>query len=616
MLGPLKHNRARIAFTHDVIMAALSFPLSLYLRMGDGIFIFAGSYLLRGTIIFTLIAAVVFLTSRLYKGIWRYASIDDLVAMTKAVTLIVLIFLPLMFIVGRLESVPRSLPLINWFVLLAMLGGPRFLYRVMKDRGIRKGLLKSPTKQVPILLIGAGDGAELFLRELRRDANTPYHPVGILDETGGRVGREIHNVPVMGTVEDIQDVLKKCALAPQKLVITKENLDGALVRRVMEKAEAHGLTVSRAPKLTELRGGLDSERLEIKPVAVEDLLGRPQQPLDREAMKALVRGRRVLITGAGGTIGSELVNQIADSHPSHLFLFDASEYQLYQIDMAMAEKHPDLPREAVLGDVRDKMRVQDTMQRLRPQLVFHAAALKHVPMVEANPLEGVQTNALGSRIVADACRAALDPVSRAEGGTRYVVVRFGNVLGSTGSVVPLFRRQLQAGGPLTVTHPDVTRYFMTVREAVELVLQAAVVGTEDADAAGRIFVLDMGQPIKVLDLARQMIQLAGLQPDKDIQIKFTGLRPGEKLFEELLHGGEAELPTRAPGMTLAAPRTGNLKDLQSALDALEKAARAGQRDTVLRIMTDLVPEYTPDPGTMVPVVSERAVPESGRPQTD
>ncbi|MDF1747781.1 MAG: nucleoside-diphosphate sugar epimerase/dehydratase [Alphaproteobacteria bacterium] len=633
MFGPLKHNRARIAFTHDVIMAALSFPLSLYLRMGDGIFIFASSYLLRGTIIFTVIAAAVFFSSRLYKGIWRYASIDDLVAMTKAVTLIVLIFLPMMFVVGRLEMVPRSLPLINWFVLLAMLGGPRFLYRVMKDRGLKKGLLKSHTKQVPILLIGAGDGAELFLRELRRDPTTPYHPVGILDETGNRVGREIHNVPVMGTVEEIADVLKQCMLRPQRLVITKENLDGALVRRVMEKAEAHGLTVSRAPKLTELRGGLESDRLVIKPVAVEDLLGRPQQPLDREAMKALVRGRRVLITGAGGTIGSELVNQIADSNPSQLILFDASEYQLYQIDMAMSEKHPDLPRQAVLGDVRDKLRVETTMQRLRPELVFHAAALKHVPMVEANPMEGVQTNALGSRIVADACRAAgvncmvqistdkvvnptnvmgatkrvaesyiqaLDPISRAEGGTRYVVVRFGNVLGSTGSVVPLFRRQLQAGGPLTVTHPDVTRYFMTVREAVELVLQAAVVGIEDAEAAGRIFVLDMGQPIKVLDLARQMIQLAGLRPDKDIQIKFTGLRPGEKLFEELLHGGESELPTRAPGMTLAAPRTGNLTDLQTALDALEKAARAGQRDTVLRIVTELVPEYTPDQNTMVP----------------
>jgi O-antigen biosynthesis protein WbqV len=384
--------------------------------------------------------------------------------------------------------------------------------------------------------------------------------------------------------------------------------------------------------------------LEIKPVAVEDLLGRPQQPLDRVAMKALVRGRRVMITGAGGTIGSELVRQIADNDPSQLILFDASEYQLYQIDMAMGEEHPTMPRDAVLGDVRDALRVQGTMQRLRPELVFHAAALKHVPMVEANPMEGVQTNVLGSRIVADACRAAgvdcmvqistdkvvnptnvmgatkrvaecyiqaLDPISRAEGGTRFVVVRFGNVLGSTGSVVPLFRRQLQAGGPLTVTHPDVTRYFMTVREAVELVLQAAVVGTEDAEAAGRIFVLDMGQPIKVLDLARQMIQLAGLRPDKDIQIKFTGLRPGEKLFEELLHGGEAELPTRAPGMTLAAPRAGNLDDLQSALDVLEKAARAGQRDTVLRILTELVPEYTPDPMTMT-----SSVPQTGASETD
>jgi len=252
-------------------------------------------------------------------------------------------------------------------------------------------------------------------------------------------------------------------------------------------------------------------------------------------------------------------------------------------------------------------------------------------MVEANPMEGVLTNVMGSRIVADACRAhgvacmvqistdkvvnptnvmgatkrmaeayiqSLDPVSRAEGRTRYVVVRFGNVLGSTGSVVPLFQRQLQAGGPLTVTHPDVTRYFMTVREAVELVLQAAVVGIEDDDATGRIFVLDMGQPIRVLDLARQMIRLAGLRPDKDIGIAFTGLRPGEKLFEELLHGSESELPTRAPGMTLAAPRTSDLKRMQAALDALEASARDGRRDAVFAQIVDLVPEYVPDPATL------------------
>jgi O-antigen biosynthesis protein WbqV len=251
-------------------------------------------------------------------------------------------------------------------------------------------------------------------------------------------------------------------------------------------------------------------------------------------------------------------------------------------------------------------------------------------MVEANPVEGVLTNALGSRIVADACRAAgvacmvqistdkavnptnvmgatkriaeayiqaLDPVSRAEGGTRYVVVRFGNVLGSTGSVVPLFQRQLAAGGPLTVTHPDITRFFMTVREAVELVLQAAVVGMEDAEAAGRIFVLDMGRPVKVMDLARQMIRLAGLQPDKDIEIRITGLRPGEKLYEELLHGGEAELPTRAPGMTLAAPRTVDLDAMRRALDELESDARARRRNDVLRRIGALVPEYEADPAT-------------------
>lgn len=631
MLGPLRHNRARIAFAHDVIMAAASFPLSLYLRMGDSIFVWADRYIWQGTAIFTCIAAVVFLFSRLYRGIWRYASINDLVALTKATTIIILVFVPLMFIVTRLELVPRSLPLINWFVLLAMLGGPRFFYRLLKDRKLNNVLSRRDPDRVPILLVGAGDGAELFLRELKRDADAPYQVLGILDEKGTRVGREIHNIPVVGTVDSLKEVMRDSPVPPQRLVITKQTLDGELVRRVVEVAEAHGLTVSRAPKLTELSAGVETNRLAIRPVAVEDLLGRPQQPLDRDAMTAMVRGRRVLVTGAGGTIGSELVRQIAEKEPASITLFDASEYQLYLIDMELSERFPDLPREAVLGDVRDRERVMEAMARIRPELVFHAAALKHVPMVEANPVEGVLTNALGSRIVADSCRAtgvdcmvqistdkvvnptnvmgatkriaeayiqALDPVSRAEGSTRFVVVRFGNVLGSTGSVVPLFQRQLEAGGPLTVTHPEVTRFFMTVREAVELVLQAAVVGVEDADAAGRIFVLDMGQPIKVMDLARQMIRLAGLRPDKDIKIAVTGLRPGEKLFEELLHGGEERLPTRAPGMTLAAPRHGNLADMDQALSALETAARERRRDKVLSKIQTLVPEYEADKATL------------------
>ena len=632
MFRALKHKRARIAFLHDVAMAAMSFPLSLYLRMGDAVEYLPDRTFWQGTLIFTAIAVVVFLSSRLYRGIWRYASIDDLVALTKAATIIVLCFLPLMFLVTRLEQMPRSLPLINWFVLLAMLGGPRFLYRVFKDRRLTSVLARADSKRVPILLVGAGDGAELFLRELRGDPNAPYLPVGILDEKGTRIGREIHNVPVLGGIDDFKQILKTVPLIPQRLVITKENLDGDLVRRVVELAESKGLTVARAPKRTELRSGdMDSGRLKVRPVAVEDLLGRPQQPLDRDAMRALVRGKRVLVTGAGGTIGSELVRQIAESGPAELTLFDASEYQLYLIDLELSERFKDLPRQAVLGDIRDRERVRAVMARVKPELVFHAAALKHVPMVEANPLEGVMTNCIGSRIVADACRdsgvacmvqistdkvvnptnvmgatkriaeayiQALDPISRDAGQTRYVVVRFGNVLGSTGSVVPLFRRQLEAGGPLTVTHPDVTRFFMTVREAVELVLQAAVVGVEDAEAAGRIFVLDMGPPVKVLDLARQMIRLAGLRPEKDIDIVFTGLRPGEKLYEELLYGGEEKLPTRAPGMTLAAPRTGNPAEMTAALDRLESLARSGDRQGALTAVSAMVPEYVPDPNTL------------------
>lgn len=628
MLGPLRHNRARIAFAHDVVMAAVSFPLSLYLRMGDSITFLADRYLWQGTALFAIIAAVVFLGSRLYRGIWRYASMSDLVALTKAVTLVVLLFVPLMFFVSRLEAVPRSLPVINWFVLLVLLGGPRFLYRLLKDRSLERVLAADSGTRVPILLVGAGDGAELFLRELRRDPSAPYLPIGILDEKGSRVGHDLHGVRVLGTLEDLPEVMSKAHPKPQRIVITKHHLDGALVRQVVTAAESHGLSVSRAPKLTELPSETDHERLTVKPVAVEDLLGRPQQPLDRAAMQALVQGRRVLVTGAGGTIGAELVRQIAVYGPSSLALLDASEYQLYQIDMDLAERHPELPRDAYLGDVRDRARVASVFAAARPELVFHAAALKHVPMVEANPLEGVLTNAIGSRIVADACRQAgaacmvqistdkvvnptnimgatkriaeayiqaLDPASRDAGQTRYVVVRFGNVLGSTGSVVPLFQRQLAAGGPLTVTHPEVTRYFMTVREAVELVLQAAAVGIEDRDATGRIFVLDMGQPIRVMDLARQIIRLAGLRPDEDIEIRITGLRPGEKLYEELLHDQEAALPTRAPGMTLAAPRTADLATMGAALDRLEAAARRGDFDAVETEIAALVPEYTAAP---------------------
>jgi O-antigen biosynthesis protein WbqV len=339
----------------------------------------------------------------------------------------------------------------------------------------------------------------------------------------------------------------------------------------------------------------------------------------------------VLVTGAGGTIGGELVRQVAAFGPARLALLDNGEYALYAIDLEMTERFPDVPRHSIIGDVRDRERLARILAEARPDIVFHAAALKHVPICEANPFEGVLTNAVGTRNVAEACRAAgvatmvqistdkvvnptnvmgaskriaeaycqaLDILGRERSGTRFVTVRFGNVLGSTGSVVPLFQRQLAAGGPLTVTHPEMTRYFMTVREAVELVLQATVLGRR-ADQPGRIYVLDMGEPVRILDLARQMIRLAGLRPGVDVEIAFTGLRPGEKLFEEIFHGAEPLLPTECKGLLLAAPRTADAASLGRAIDELEAICRREDEAALADALRRLVPEYRrPEPAPL------------------
>lgn len=621
-------SRARVTYLHDLVMAALSFPAALYIRTGQEFSYYTRDYLLEGTIVFTLIAAITFRWSRMYRGVWRYASIDDLMAITKAVTLTILAFLPLLFLMSRLELFPRSVPLIQWFLLLAMLGGPRFLYRIFKDRRLDRIAASVGYRRIPVLLVGAGDEAELFLRELKRDKGAVYAVVGIIDEKGSRVGRDIHGVSVVGGLDKLSDFIADDVLAanPEKLIITKEHMDGQLVRSIMDVATAHGLSVSRLPRLSELKAGEGAT--DTKPIAVEDLLGRPQVPLDREAINNMIKGRRILITGAGGTIGSELARQIAAISPSAIGLLDVSEYLLYEIDNEVSTLAPTIERTTILGDVKDRDRVESAFVDFKPDIVFHAAALKHVPMVEANPMEGILTNVVGSRVVADACRAAnvscmvqistdkaVNPTNlmgatkrlaeayiqaqdiTANGvETRFVAVRFGNVLGSTGSVVPLFQRQLAQGGPLTVTHPEMTRYFMTVKEAVELVLQSATAALADEDTKGKIFVLDMGDPVRIVDLARQMIRMAGLRPDEDIRIDFVGLRPGEKLFEELLHSGETIVDSGHAGLNLAAPRAGQLKTLIQALDKLENSARSRDRSEALRQIIDLVPEYKPDTG--------------------
>jgi O-antigen biosynthesis protein WbqV len=615
--------RAAIAYGHDIVMAAVSFLVSLYLRLGEDAFEWPYvEILVPGMFTFAVIAAGVFMFMGLYRGIWRYASIEDLTAITKAASLTVLLFLAAQFLATRLDVLPRSIVVINWFVLIALLGGPRFLYRLAKDRRMG-GAAADHSLRAPVLLAGAGDEAEQFIRALARDPNAPYRVVGILSATAERVGREIRGVPVLGTVDRLADAvagLKAKNGAPQRLVIASDMLAGERIRALFDESAKLGMTLARVPRLTDLKSGIE-DRAEIRPIAVEDLLGRPQTPLERDAMRALLAGRRVLITGAGGSIGGELTRQVLAFAPAELVLLDNSEYALYQIDLEAGRIAPPVPRRAVLLDVRDRERVLTLFADARPEIVFHAAALKHVPLVEANAAEGASVNLAGTVNVADAARAAgaaamvlistdkaVNPSSvmgatkRAaemycqaldlEGSaTRFVTVRFGNVLGSTGSVVPLFQDQLARGGPLTVTHPDMTRYFMTVREAVELVIEAAA--ARSSRRQGQLFVLDMGAPVRIVDLARQMIRLAGRKPDQDIAIVFTGIRPGEKLHEELFHGAEPLAPSGLPGIFVAAPRPADRAALETGIAAVARAAGTGDDAAVRANLRRLVPEYVP-----------------------
>ena len=644
-LGLPRLQRATNAFIHDVAMAALSFVVAIVLRMGPDRVLPVNESLLLALGLFTAVSAGVFWSMGLYRGIWRYASLNDVMAIVKAVTLAILVFAVVTFMVTRLEAVPRSALLINWFVLIALLSAPRMLYRVVKDHGVSHILEQSPRNRVPVLVIGVDDTAETFVRATSRDSAAAYEVLGLVDPTNNRIGRQVRGVPVIGGLDELPQLLDRVAARErpaQRLVLTKR-LERERMEALLDLADARGMTIARLPRVSDLQSGargeggagegrsIEGPSIEVRPIAIEDLLSRTQTKLDRAAMSRLIAGRRVLVTGAGGSIGAELVRQIAALMPTRLVLLDSSEFNLYAIDQELGGGFPELPRRAVLGDVRDRARLGQVFADERPELVFHAAAYKHVPMVEANPVEGVLTNVFGTRNVADACLAAgvdamvmistdkaINPPNvmgatkrlaetycqaldlgerkrhgRGEAGTtRFVTLRFGNVLGSTGSVVPLFQRQLAEGGPLTVTHPEVQRYFMTVREAVELVLQGAALSIgSPLDDAGKIYVLDMGEPVKIVDLARQMIRLAGLQPGKDVEITFTGLRPGEKLNEELFHAKEPMLQTPHPGLKLAAPRTVNHELLRRGLDELAERAQARDRAAVLDLLQRLVPEY-------------------------
>jgi O-antigen biosynthesis protein WbqV len=508
--------------------------------------------------------------------------------------------------------------------LMLFLMAARVFWRVWHDRSLLQRLSAQSGSRVPVLLIGATSSAEMFIRESTRSADFPYRAVGLVDDNKQQHGREIHHVRVYGSTAELGHILRKLARkgkSPQRLIVASPNLMPEDFKALLALAEEHQLSLSRLPSLGELKAG--DKLHDIRAIAVEDILGRPQANLDRPAMRAFVTGKRVLVTGAGGSIGSELVRQIAAFAPTEIALFDISEYQLYLIDQELAELAPNLRRHAVLGDVRDVDHLAHTFTRFKPELVFHAAAVKHVPLSEQNPEQAVLTNILGSKNVADACVAhrvttmvqistdkAVNPLSvmgaskraaeiygqmLAQDGaaTRFVTVRFGNVLNSAGSVVPLFQKQIARGGPVTITHKDMVRYFMSISEAVQLVLQAAVLGLDCPDRAP-IYVLDMGEPVRIEELACQMIRLSGLKPYDDIPITFTGLRPGEKLFEELFHDAENLMDTSHPSIRLARARQLDRLAILTAMRELIDTARRGDQRNIRSLLQRIIPEYQPE----------------------
>lgn len=617
-----------LALVHDGIMGAAAMLLSLVLRLDFDIVVQNLTYFLGAAALFGFIVCGVGFFFGLNRGIWRYASLTDLLAITYAASASVASFTVAQFLLDRLGSIPRSSILIAWAFLIVLLAGPRAAYRLYRNRHDTGRLFDRGTCKF-VLLVGATDNADAFLRTTKERNNESFNILAIIDERGRRTGRSIRGVPVLGPLERLPQILDRFEAQgrrPEALILTRSREDyqrHASIEALVEIAAQQKVEILKLPNLLDMQS-IDAE-IEPRPIKLEDLLLRPPVRLDALKIASMIEGRTVMITGAGGSIGSELARQVAALNPRGLILVDASEHLLYSIETELAGTRPSLELHAALCNVREKDAVNRIVASHRPDVLFHAAALKHVPIVEAQPLEGLFTNAIGTRNVAEAAlRAnvstmimvstdkAVNPSSvmgatkrmaemfcqamdldSAVNGTRFVTVRFGNVLGSAGSVVPLFEKQIRAGGPVTVTHPEMERFFMTISEACLLVLQAAAHSRERQQERGRIYVLDMGSPVKIVDLARNLIRLSGHRPDTDIQIVYTGLRPGEKLYEELFDNKETLSGTGASGILAASPRSIEGALIVRIFDEMKRRIDAQDLPGALRLLKSTVGEFIP-----------------------
>lgn len=543
---------------------------------------------------------------KVYRGLWRFSSLNDVARIIKATISATAIAVFILYLTSLLQHIPRTVfPLYNMTLVTFLCGGRLLLrsYWDWKDKGYA-------AEKKRVLIIGAGRAGESLVRDLKRMQS--YLPVGFVDDNLGKRGLEVHGVRVLGTTRDLADLVLECNV--DLIFIAIPSARSAAMRRIVNHCEECKVPFRTLPSLPALAAG----RVEVnalRDVNIEDLLGRDQVQLEWQKIAANIKDKRVVVTGGGGSIGSELCRQIMLLNPSKLLIIDNSEFNLYKIELELINKFPSIPLELGLISVTDATAVDYLFHQFKPQIVFHAAAYKHVPMLEEQVRVGVQNNVIGTQVVAEASVAvgvekfilistdkAVNPTNvmgttkrvaeiycqnlNERVDTQFITVRFGNVLGSAGSVVPLFQKQLQAGGPLTVTHPDIQRYFMTIPEACQLILQAMVNG-----AGGEIFVLDMGEPIKISYLAEQMIRLAGKEPGKDISIEYTGLRPGEKLFEELFHPSEQLAQTEHEKLFKAKFRHLDWTELTQTVRLLNMACTMHNNEELYILLKSLVPEF-------------------------